>query len=1182
MSNLKVTASAELMENYIHSDFLLPQKKFLALQTDVGASLLFSIGTGGILYLTIEDPGNTHGWRQVDLSSKQILSDFAGKGTVKTFGATQVPAVVGGAAAQINLAMVINDGTNDHLYISLGNSDADLSWADKPTWTAAPFNAVDDSGKLIVLPNPFLIANVLIGEATDQLYIVIDTISNPGDEPNLLARYYIDISSPTKPTWTTHDIAIDVEALKSNTCLGRTANGFGVDGLYTQGKIGAASQLIYTPLYNAFDQTMPPLPSRFNLPGGLIGDAIACMRNKDNSTDLYVSANESLYWFASDNQKDGATGILVATSPLLKTVGDLFVSEADGYVVVWGLNSNNEVFYLACPSGSQSQINQWSRPLPILTKVDAISPFIDRNYSAKTFFAQSSTGLIKLIKSPTTSLWNSHNITLPPMNPKKASEPIHSYTTHIKITDDIGKAVAYQPVTISASNVTSVYINHLYYLVGPNGIDLTADDLGTITIVETATSLAATRFQVTVGSLPAIPINTMDSAWKRNAAYSTPTSLQAAQIVDRHGNKRNFLPAGTSQDNINSVAQSNKNLGMAYDSLTSKPHPMLYKAHLAIGAPNVQPISFAKASLGDSILSDIGDLFNWLASGVAKAIQLIKDAATGFWHFVVTIGDAIYHAALDCVEAILAAATWVYDTIKVAVEDALKFLEFIFGWQDIVTTHRVMKNIFTQFAYNCIDQLSNSKADIATVFTAIQHDVNKWANIPDFDQTLGKTTNSNPPPEGQNGSPSNLGVHHFKGNSNSMDADVKPPSVTESIFDALLELLEKEEDTLSGAYNAIKTDIIDQFDSLSVTEIIKKFIAIIVDTLLQTVENILLAVVDVFIQLIKGVMDVFTTTIDIPVLSWLYKDISGEDLSFLDLICLIAAIPATIVFKIGSKVAPFPKDDPFTIGLLAATNFDEVRNMFFKSGTTPVSNLRTAAIAPSLAIGADAAKAGDNRTFDESKLKVFGIVAGIFASIGTIVLIITTTIQRGLREAKVDENAPLLPPGIDAINKGKRIVATVAGFGNLAYVSPNIATFINIKTDNWYQQMNNTLTGISIVKGFVNIALSTLSGKKALISPAVESIINTAWNLPVIMNVKDNKDRWNTDYKSLIPETIGNFAFNIGGMMEFPISFAIYKNANPQGILYASIGQFILMGVYGLCMPIAGGIYEWAPGQNHK
>ncbi|MBV8526172.1 MAG: hypothetical protein JOY71_29370, partial [Acetobacteraceae bacterium] len=268
MSAYTVTTSSELMENYIQADFFLPQDKFIALQTNSGASLLFSIGTGGVFNLTIEKPGETHGWRQVDLGAASIKSDFGGKATVKTFGAAQAVATQAGTPTQIHLAMVINDGTRDHLYLSLGNSDADLGWTDKPVWTAAPFNAVGGDGKPITPPNPLQIANVFLSEASDKEYVVVDTIRNPGQAVGMLARYYIDGSTPGAPKWTPHDLATDVQAAGYDSCLGRAARAFGVDGLYTKGTVGSSAQLIYTPLYNAFDPTQPAPPSRLHLPSG--------------------------------------------------------------------------------------------------------------------------------------------------------------------------------------------------------------------------------------------------------------------------------------------------------------------------------------------------------------------------------------------------------------------------------------------------------------------------------------------------------------------------------------------------------------------------------------------------------------------------------------------------------------------------------------------------------------------------------------------------------------------------------------------------------------------------------------------------------------------------------------------------------------------------------------------------
>ncbi|UUZ55752.1 hypothetical protein LP419_09595 [Massilia sp. H-1] len=48
--------------------------------------------------------------------------------------------MVQGEAGGIDLAMVLSDGSDDHLYLSLGNSDADTGWSDDPSWLACPFN----------------------------------------------------------------------------------------------------------------------------------------------------------------------------------------------------------------------------------------------------------------------------------------------------------------------------------------------------------------------------------------------------------------------------------------------------------------------------------------------------------------------------------------------------------------------------------------------------------------------------------------------------------------------------------------------------------------------------------------------------------------------------------------------------------------------------------------------------------------------------------------------------------------------------------------------------------------------------------------------------------------------------------------------------------------------------------
>jgi hypothetical protein len=89
-------------------------------------------------------------------------------------------------------------------------------------------------------------------------------------------------------------------------------------------------------------------------------------------------------------------------------------------------------------------------------------------------------------------------------------------------------------------------------------------------------------------------------------------------------------------------------------------------------------------------------------------------------------------------------------------------------------------------------------------------------------------------------------------------------------------------------------------------------------------------------------------------------------------------------------------------------------------------------------------------------------------------------------------------------------------------------------------------------------------------------LINLLWNVPVIANIIDNKDAFNTTYKSLIPESIGNFAFNVGGILEFPFAMS----GGTAKVALDGV-QTVMMLLYGSMMVVAGAIYEFAPDQQH-
>lgn len=1159
MTTYVVSQSAELMENYLQADILQPQKSFTALQTDTGASLLFMIGTDNVFTLIDELDGKTHGWARHDLSSVQAKADFPNGATCKTFGAAQHPAVKGSPAA-IQLAMVLNDGTNDHLYVCLGNSDADLGWATSPAWVAAPFNAEDSTGKRINPPAPFEIAGIFISEATDQEYVVVDILRDPTDPRPLISRYYLDLGNPAAPVWTSHDLAIDLEAANYDSRLGRNDHSFGVDGLYTMGTVDASPELIYTPLYNPFNPSIAPSPARLLLASGATAEGIAAVRNSDNSSDLYAVAGDGLYYFAAANQRDKAIGPRLLTHPLLSGIRELFAAADGDRVTVWGLNGSDQVIYLSCDRASVGTGGAWSMPLPILTGVDAISPYIDRKYSANTFFAHAADALLKAVKDPRTGLWRRTPITLPPFDTTAAATKISSYTTRIQVSGATGQGVANVPVTLKAAGLTSVYINHLYYRIGPDPIMVQTDVLGSITIVEAVHTLAATQFTATVDQQD-LAINPMDAPFQRNARLDSVDKLSAAVITDRDGTTRPFIPAGTSQSDLKAVAQSNQGLANAYNrqsGLSGTP----FRLSAAGGAVAIQGIE-------GGILSDLGDLFSWIESGIEAVVSIVEDAAGEVWHFVAKIADAVYYGVLDAVEKIVAAALWVYNAIKVIIEDIILFLEFLFGWQDILATHRVFRNVLIHFAQSGIDHVEDYKAALPGLFAKLQSEINGWADIPPFGQTPRSSAAANPPPAGQHSAPAHLGVHHFQNNAANGSSSFIPVGPAKAIFQDLVDLFDEEGATLLAAIDAVKADVIDKFDDLSVEEIIKKILAILADTVIQSIQNVLVALLDVLAQIATGILDVLTATIDIPVLSWLYRELTGDDLSLLDLVCLIAAIPVTLVYKIASDKTPYPHDAPFTKGLIAAQNFDQVRAQFLVSAELPDARTDSP---PALVNG--------SAVLDQDKLKLFGFTTGILSLMGSIILVVVGVKQREA-DAQSDDDPPAPDPVPDLddarLGVSKTLLGVAACGGNVLYVSPNLSTLLNADEAPWYGQINNVCTCISLLKGVGLIFAAESSDKIKTTLSAVETILNTIWNIPVIANIIVSKDAYDTTYKSLIPESIGNFAFNLGGMLDWPIAVT----EDPETKAGEIVVQSVLMVSYGVASTVAGGIYAFADDQHH-
>ncbi|GAA1364344.1 hypothetical protein [Streptomyces beijiangensis] len=930
MSSYSLTYSTELMQNYLQAEILAPDAKFQALQAQGGTSLLFSLGTDHALYVTREVPKARSGWARSDVSTAQIRKDFAGRTgvTCKDFATAQAATATSGAAP-VHLAMVLSDGTNDRLYLSLNNSDSPAAWDKAPAWTAYPFDDPDHPLAQVK------IAGVLIGEATDAQYIVADVIRNPSSAQPLVFRYYIDPARAGGRAWHPHDLAIDLAPGKYSSCLGRRAGQY-VDGLYTIGQVAGAPQFMYQPLYNVFNPKVAAPPSLFTLPGGRTPEAIAACRNPDNSSDLYVTSGGTLYCLAAGSQQSGTVATPLFNSPRFNGVRSLYAATAGSSVMVWGLNAGNEVFFTTCQA---SQVTTgalgWSVPLPILTGAEQVSPYLDRANSAGTFFAHTGQNkLTKAVKSPATGMWTFSDITLDPPSGNAPAQSFTSYTTQVRVADTVtGQPAKGVPLTVTATNVTAVRINYLHYVIGPTPIQVPTDALGTVTIVEPVDSMAGTRLSVSAGGTRA-EINPMDKAFKKAVALTTPALLTGATIVRPNGTTKKLVPAGASQAALQTVATANTRLGQAYTAL---PAALAANRLLSPATAGPRPGITAATSLSSpaSILVDAGDLFCWLGeqigSGLQYVVQLIEDGATKLWNFVVTIAGQVYQCVLDCVEAVVAATEWLYSQLKTALGDLLDYLEFLFEWNDITRTKNVMAHLTKVYLDHQVGQILVVKGEFDHMIASMEQAIGKWAGVGGW-AGLGAdgsaTPNTKSTPNAQHSAPGWLLAHHYQNNGATLTTvkPLPPSTPSPNPITVLIQAIQHEGAVIGDTITRLQSLAAD-FETRPLLDTLKKLVAILADLVLESAKTVIDALFDILYDIAKAAVKLLDTPIHIPVVSDILNSFGVPDLSFLDLACWVAAVPVTLAYKVTAGRTPFP-DNADTTFLITVADYPTLLNAF--------------------------------------------------------------------------------------------------------------------------------------------------------------------------------------------------------------------------------------------------------------
>jgi hypothetical protein len=329
---------------------------------------------------------------------------------------------------------------------------------------------------------------------------------------------------------------------------------------------------------------------------------------------------------------------------------------------------------------------------------------------------------------------------------------------------------------------------------------------------------------------------------------------------------------------------------------------------------------------------------------------------TGGKKFVVSVTmklanglSQMLNLVINTVEDIVTAVKCAFRFVERGVEDAIDWLKALFDWHDILNTKIVIEaslnglmtklaDVLNPASPNSVESLVNQAfSNAETQITAAFANAGQYFGASDSFQS---TTSSVAYPSGatpigtdplnpsalntaqtSNGTHSNYVQTHTNnyasqgGNFPALTSGGGPN--TDSTFQSLTNTVTQN----TGSGSAFKTDHASFLNTLqSVFSSRQSFVDAIMLDLINGAQDVVVDVLkfaDSMVQdllslaydAIGGFQAMLTTNIDIPVITWIWKQISDHSLTMLDLFSLGLAVPTTVLYKLtfglpGAK-APF-------------------------------------------------------------------------------------------------------------------------------------------------------------------------------------------------------------------------------------------------------------------------------------
>ena len=297
--------------------------------------------------------------------------------------------------------------------------------------------------------------------------------------------------------------------------------------------------------------------------------------------------------------------------------------------------------------------------------------------------------------------------------------------------------------------------------------------------------------------------------------------------------------------------------------------------------------------------SFFGDLFDAIGEAIAAAVEIVVTVTDALIEVVVRVADRVINAIIETAEQLWAAVSSVFAAIGAGFARLFQWLAFVFDWKDIVRTHRVLArglDLALLEVQSTLTVDATRERHLKTLGEALR-DVKAPPEVASADDAVARSRTDR-----GDDTRSNWGSNHLASGSFG-DFGARTVALACARSEAYAAPAGAGNDFIAALHKFAEQLMADLW-SFDFSDFLKKGLFPLLGEALDAWAEIVRSTTNLG-ALLAAAIEVVTTEVQIPILSWLYREIVGDELTLLDALALLLAIPATVLYKLVFSRAPF-------------------------------------------------------------------------------------------------------------------------------------------------------------------------------------------------------------------------------------------------------------------------------------